>query len=105
MGYARAATFHGESGAPEGDIAGYESSVSDPNFNLPLFFVMLVTGVARGDVQARHYLFERGSRDYFELDQAHVRIVDKRSSLEGIISEFERRSLSRRAATSVRQAP
>lgn len=68
-----------------GDIQGYVRTVNKPDYNLDFFLAFLVTGLNRRKVEARYYVFLRGSEEWLELDESNVSILDESSPLEPIL--------------------
>jgi len=90
---------HHCNGYPElspGDIQGYKHNVNDRNFNLNWFFVMLITKVSKHGVEAKYYLFQRGSENFYELDKTDVSIVNQEYKYENILREVEQSTYSHR---------
>ncbi len=73
-----------------GDVTSYVESVNSPCYNPDLFFAMLVTGLQEATLQARYYLFSRGTDDYREIGGADVQVVLGVSPLEPLLLEAER---------------
>jgi len=64
-----------------GDIDGYMATVNDRGHNHDFFFVSL--GVDRsGFTTARHYLFVRGDKHFYELSAGNVRVTKGKSDLQ-----------------------
>ena len=57
-----------------GDIRGYQETVNHPGHNHDFFFVSLGVDLD-GFPTARHYIFIRGSRDYYPLPRTSIEVV------------------------------
>jgi hypothetical protein len=57
-----------------GDIRGYQETVDDPGHNHDFFFVSLGVDLD-GFATAKHYVFVRGSWQFFEVPPSSIRVV------------------------------
>ncbi len=88
---------NGLSKLSDGDVSGYIRNVNNPQYNLNYFFVILITGLVRGNLEKRYYLFERHKDEYIELfEDRNVRIIHRTSQLDPILVSAESLSDSQR---------
>ncbi len=71
----------------EGDVEGYFHSVNSSDHSLDVFLASLMVDRS-GLAHARHFLFVRGYREYFEIDPRAVRRVRGRNPYSAIIQGY-----------------
>lgn len=75
-----------------GDISGYIDSVNDPRYNQDHFLAILVLGAKKGIPVARHFIFTRGQRSYFEVPGDRTVIRKGESDFEDLLKRAEKLS-------------
>jgi hypothetical protein len=64
-----------------GDIETYHRTVNHQSHNTPFFYALLVTAKhntsdAHRRYSIKHFVFRRGDKDFYEIPQRHVELVD-----------------------------
>ncbi len=72
---------NGHSTLSGGDIQTYHRTVNHHNHNIPFFYALLVTAKHRTTdprrrYSVKHFVFRRGDKDFYEIPDRHVEIVE-----------------------------
>lgn len=93
---------HHPNGLPElspRDIQGYQETVNHSGHNHDFFLVSLGIDL-RGFATARHYLFVRGSKQYFELSRTSIQVVAQSPVDDAVTADGKGTPAAEKAPTS-----
>ncbi len=72
-----------------GDISGYTSSINDPRYRMPYFLAILVTGVNKGQLDLKFYLFSKAQLGFQAIPEPNVDIVHQEHAAEVVLQATE----------------
>lgn len=84
-----------------GDINGYFNSVNNPNYNLDLFFSLLITSCSVAEMQYKSFLFMRNWNEFFEIPHEAIKLVPGRYQYDDVLISAEKIAMESRGHSNI----